>query len=112
LIACLRSVDAKTLTASMQSLHSMYVSHPAQLPINMYGPRIDKEAERPFMPRDPRYSYLSAQGFDREVEKPSMHRDPRYSQVWAHVVQGGSEAGHAQGSQELFCTGSCCTGRQ
>lgn len=53
LIDCLRNVDAVQMTLSQSSLHDFYGGTTAKLPLSTFMPRVDKESDRPFLPKSP-----------------------------------------------------------
>ena len=54
LIKCLRTVDAKTLTAAQSDLHSLFLRTNGKLPLTTYMPRTDLESSNPFFHKVPR----------------------------------------------------------
>ena len=50
MIDCLREIHPVALTEAQWKLHDFFHKNPAKLPLITFGPRIDKEAQIPFMP--------------------------------------------------------------
>lgn len=53
LMDCLKKVDPVELTQAQWKTHDMFHKTPAKLPLATFLPRIDSEAEHPFMPESP-----------------------------------------------------------
>ena len=66
LIRCLRSVDARNLTASQSDLHSLFLRTDGKLPLTTFMPRTDVESSRPFFHRVPREA-LRAGDFNKDI---------------------------------------------
>ena len=50
MIDCLREIHPVAITEAQWKLHDFFHKNPAKLPLSTFVPRIDKEAQFPFMP--------------------------------------------------------------